>query len=51
MPKNGDRIKGLKLWRFDAYLGGAKVDEGETESFVYCGSSTAAAIYMKVASQ
>ena len=35
MPKNGDRIKGLKLWRFDAYLGGAKVDEGEKESFVY----------------
>ena len=49
--KHGDRIKGLRLWRFDAHLGGAKVNEGEKESFFYCGSSTAAAIYMKVASQ
>ena len=33
-----DPIKGLKLRRFDAYLGGAAVGEGEKESLIYCGS-------------
>ena len=27
LDKNGDRIKGLKLRQFNAYLGGAAVDE------------------------
>ena len=60
----GDRIKGLKLWRFGklnfTYHGKLQCrsglsttataeDEGEKESLVFCSSSTAAAIYIAVA--
>ena len=53
MPSNGkikgDSIKGLKLWRVDAYCGcGSAHAKGEKESLVYCGLSTVAAAILSV---
>ena len=53
VTKNGDRIKGLKLRHINAYCKCrstrvAAVHEGEKESLVYCGSSTAAAAVHKI---
>ena len=44
--KKGERLKGLKLRRIDAYCGGAALHKGVKESLVYCGSCTAVAIYI-----
>ena len=43
MNYNRDRIKGLILWRFNAYCGAAAIHEVEMIHLVYCGSCIAAA--------